>query len=82
MAGRQGEHAGQRVGGLAEPDFSDALESSAQFPPREGVQVPVIALFAGFLVLDEQVTWRVLLASLLILGGVAITLRSRRPVDA
>ena len=39
--------------------------------------VPVIAAFGGVLLLSEPVTWRLLLASVATLGGIAIVLRAR-----
>lgn len=39
--------------------------------------VPVIALLGGMLVLSEALTWRFALASVLVLGGVALALRPK-----
>jgi drug/metabolite transporter (DMT)-like permease len=44
--------------------------------------VPVIAAFAGVMVLDEEVTLRLSVASLLILGGVAAAVLGKRPATA
>jgi drug/metabolite transporter (DMT)-like permease len=41
--------------------------------------VPVLAAFAGVLVLDEEVTVRLAVASVLILGGVAVAVVARSP---
>lgn len=45
------------------------------------LSVPVIAAFGGTLVLGEAMTLRLALASVAILGGVAIVLRARRPAS-
>jgi drug/metabolite transporter (DMT)-like permease len=41
--------------------------------------VPVIAAAAGVLLLQEPMTWRLVLAGAAILGGVALALSGRRP---
>ena len=43
------------------------------------LSVPVLAAGGGVLFLSERVTYRLAVASVLILGGVALTLRPRRP---
>ena len=43
------------------------------------LSVPVIAAAGGVLLLGEQVTPRLLLCSMAILGGIALVLRARRP---
>ncbi len=42
--------------------------------------VPVIAAAAGVIFLDEQMTWRLAMAAVAILGGVALALLGNRPV--
>jgi drug/metabolite transporter (DMT)-like permease len=43
---------------------------------------PVVAVFLGWLILDEQLTWVSLLAMCIILGGVALVQMSRHPAAA
>ena len=43
---------------------------------------PVVAVFLGWLILDEQLTWVSLLAMCVILGGVALVQMSRHPAAA
>ena len=43
------------------------------------LSVPVIAAFGGILLLDEQFTGRLVLASIGVLGGIALVLYSRVP---
>jgi drug/metabolite transporter (DMT)-like permease len=43
------------------------------------LSVPVIAAFGGILLLDEQFTGRLVLASMAVLGGIALVLYSRVP---
>jgi drug/metabolite transporter (DMT)-like permease len=43
------------------------------------LSVPVIATFGGVLLLGEAITWRTSLASLAILGGIALVIATRRP---
>lgn len=43
------------------------------------LSVPVIAAFGGVLLLAEAVTWRLVVASIATLGGIAIVLTQRKP---
>ncbi len=55
------------------PSLASSVAAVAQ------LTVPVIALVAGVLLLGEVVTLRIVLASALILGGVAISILAKRP---
>ncbi|MEL7259528.1 MAG: DMT family transporter [Pseudomonadota bacterium] len=55
------------------PSLASSVAAVAQ------LTVPVIALLAGVLLLGEVVTLRIVLASALILGGVALSVLAKRP---
>lgn len=55
------------------PGLASSVAAVAQ------LTVPVIALLGGVLLLDEVVTLRVVLASTLILGGVALSVLAKKP---
>lgn len=43
------------------------------------LSVPALAALGGVVLLHEQVTWRLALASAAVLGGIAVVLQSRVP---
>ena len=45
------------------------------------LSVPVLAALGGVLFLSEQITWRLVLCSVVILGGIALVLGQRRSAD-
>ena len=45
------------------------------------LSVPVIAAFGGVVLLDEQFTGRLALATVAVLGGIALVLYSRLPAS-
>ena len=45
------------------------------------LSVPVIATFMGWLFLNETITIRILLASLAIIGGIVLVIKSKRSVN-
>jgi drug/metabolite transporter (DMT)-like permease len=49
----------------------------ANTAPIVQLSVPVIAIFAGSLLLGETLTWSVLVAAALVVSGIALAVRSR-----
>jgi drug/metabolite transporter (DMT)-like permease len=72
MSGGAASGIGYVIWYAALPHLSPTPAASVQ------LSVPLIAAFGGVIVLDEVLTWRLIVAGLLILGGIALVVLARK----